>query len=246
MPSNERERRYGNLSSGFIMDVLRVRAAYSTTDERLGQGYFMDFGTKDTAIRLTVFEQARALVIQSEGFQAKFKGIQRVSGQGQDLRFEILHDHERLNVDVYGDGTYGIRKLPFNQVNQGGVETRQGLKESHPTEPHPDDERERVTLVGRVGREPTFRTTTRRGVFIGQFPLGVHPDVETTVWHTIVMFDNRARMLQEKNLAVGEEIEVVGFPHKREIQTPTGEKKTVTEIYATAIRSILITPENDS
>jgi len=225
------------------MNALRVRAGYDVTDERLGAGYFMDFGTTDCWLRLSVFEQARALIIQSQGFQARFKGIQRVSRQGDDLRFEVLHDHERLDVDVYADGTYGIRKL---RLDQDGSRRTPTSVAPPPAEQQPQDERERVTLHGRVGKAPTFRTTAKRGVLIGSFPLGTHPDLETTVWHTILMFDNRARMLQEKNLAVGEEVEVVGFPHKREIQTPAGESKTVTEIYATAVRSILTTPENDS
>jgi hypothetical protein len=241
MPSNER--RQGDLSSGFLMNALRVRAGYSITDERLGPGYFMDFGTTDCWLRLSIFEQARALIIQSQGFQARFTGIQQVSRQGEDVRFEILHDNERLNVDVYADGTYGIRKL---RPDQDGTRRLSAGETPPPAEQQPQDERERVTLRGRVGRAPTFRTTAKRGVLIGSFPLGTHPDLETTVWHTILMFDNRARMLQEKNLASGEEIEVVGFPHRREIQTAAGENKTITEIYATAIRSILTTPENDS
>jgi len=225
------------------MNALRVRAGYSVTDETLGPGYFMDFGTTDCWLRLSVFEQARALIIQSQGFQAKFKGIQRVSRQGDNLRFEVLHDHERLDVDVYADGTYGIRKL---RLAQDGSQLMPPSEAPLPAEQQPQEENERVTLRGRVGRAPTFRTTAKRGVLIGSFPLGTHPDLETTVWHTILMFDNRARMLQEKNLTPGEEIEVVGFPHKREIQTPRGENKTVTEIYATAIRSIVSSADNDS
>jgi hypothetical protein len=216
------------------------------TDERLGPGYFMDFGTTECWLRVTVFEQARALSIQSNGFQARFKGIQRVSHQGDNLRFEVLHDHERLDVDVFADGTYGIRKFAQPRLDQD--DSRRALSSEAPpsAEQQPENEHERVILRGRVGRAPTFRTTAKRGVLIGSFPLGTHPDVETTVWHTILMFDNRARALQEKNLAVGEEVEVVGFPHKRDVQTPSGERKTITEIYATAVRSILTSPENDS
>lgn len=244
MPSNER--RYGDLSTGFVMNALRVRAGYSVTDEKLGDGYYMDFGTSECWLRVTVFEQARALSIQSNGFQARFKGIQRVSRQGDNLRFEVLHDRERLDVDVFADGTYGIRKLAQPQLDQDSSRRTPIASAPSSAERQPQDERERVTLHGRVGKAPTFRTTAKRGVLIGSFPLGTHPDWDTTIWHTILMFDNRARALQEKNLAVGEEVEVVGFPHKREIETPTGEKKTVTEIYATAVRSILTTPENDS
>ena len=237
------ERTPGDLSPRFVMNTLRVRAGYDVTDERLEPGYFIDFGTTECWLRLSVFEQARALIIQSQGFQARFKGIQRVSRQGDNLRFEVLHEEERLDVDVYADGTYGIRKLRRDQDSSRRTLSREAPP---PAEQPPQSERERVILRGRVGRAPTFRTTAKRGVLIGSFPLGSHPDLETTVWHTILMFDNRARMLQEKNLAPGEEIEVVGFPHKREIQTPAGESRTITEIYATAIHSILTTPENDS
>src|SRR6185436_18957762 len=103
-------------------------------------------------------------------------------------------------------------------------------------------EQERVTLRGRIGKVPTFRTTGRRGLLVGSFPLAVHPDLEQTVWHTILVFGDRAGKLKEKNLAAGQEIEIVGYPHEREVQTRAGGKKTVTEIYATAIRTTLNKP----
>jgi hypothetical protein len=104
---------------------------------------------------------------------------------------------------------------------------------------------ERITIRGRVGREAKFRTTQRRGVFIGSFPLGEHPDLETTIWHTVLVFGDRAEKLREKGLTRGQEIEVVGYVHEREITTdgkgPEGKggHKTVREIYATAIRTTL-------
>lgn len=110
---------------------------------------------------------------------------------------------------------------------------------------HELEENERVTIRGRVGKEAHFRTSGRRGVLIGSFPLGEHPDLETTIWHTVVLFGDRAAKLKEKGLTAGQEIEVVGYVHERQIKGSDSEKsKTVKEIYATAIRTTLRTPDD--
>jgi len=113
-------------------------------------------------------------------------------------------------------------------------------------------ENERVTIRGRVGSEARFRQSGRRGMLIGTFPLGEHPDLETTIWHTVVVFGDRAQKLHEKGLTKGQEIEVVGYIHERQVNSvkSTAEdqgSKLVKELYATAIRTTLRkTSEKDS
>lgn len=105
-------------------------------------------------------------------------------------------------------------------------------------------ENDRLTIRGRVGGEVRFRQSGRRGMLIGTFPLGEHPDLETTLWHAIVVFGDRAAKLKEKGLSKGQEIEVVGYIHERQVKS-TGEgqeSKTVRELYATAIRTTLRKP----
>ncbi len=92
----------------------------------------------------------------------------------------------------------------------------------------------RVTLVGRVGAVPAFGTTPK-----GQpkltFPLAVHPDSETTEWHTVLAFGKRAEQLRGQ-VKKGDAVEVVGYVHTSEVRGRDGKPKTVAEIYAAAVR----------
>jgi hypothetical protein len=63
----------------------------------------------------------------------------------------------------------------------------QSAPEARETPPTPERrEGERLTLLGRVGRDPTF-WTTKTGVARAHFPLGVRhdPASDTTTWHRI-------------------------------------------------------------
>jgi hypothetical protein len=97
---------------------------------------------------------------------------------------------------------------------------------------------ERVKLVGRLGRTPTFRTTAA-GKLIGKFPLAVHLENGETEWHDILAFGDRAATLQKRveaeELKKGNEVEVVGYRHEREYKARSGETKTAREINSVAI-----------
>jgi single-stranded DNA-binding protein len=98
-------------------------------------------------------------------------------------------------------------------------------------------DRQRVTLVGRLGYAPKFRTTPK-GTLVGSFSLGAHPEQGKTEWHQVVTFGSRAEKLQEAAFGKGDEVQVVGYPHERErTDKKTGETKTVTEIYAAVVKT---------
>jgi hypothetical protein len=101
-----------------------------------------------------------------------------------------------------------------------------------------ETERQRVKLVGRLGRTPTVRETAG-GKLVGKFPLAVHLDDGTTKWHNIVAFGERAAALKTRTeageLVKGNEIEVVGYLHEREYQGKDGTTKTAQEIYSVAV-----------
>ena len=98
----------------------------------------------------------------------------------------------------------------------------------------PQQEKRRVVLAGRVGAVPTFRTTPK-GQTIAQFPLGVHPDPETTAWHTVLAFGKRAEELRGQ-LRKGEQVEVIGYVHARNLRGKDGQPRTVEEVYASVVR----------
>lgn len=98
---------------------------------------------------------------------------------------------------------------------------------------------ERVKLVGRLGRNPTFRTTAS-GKLVGKFPLAVHLENGETQWHDILAFGDRAASLQKRveadELVKGREVEVVGYVHEREYKARSGETKVAREINSVAVK----------
>jgi hypothetical protein len=96
-------------------------------------------------------------------------------------------------------------------------------------------EQERLTVSGRVGAEPTFRTTAN-GVLVARFPVAVHHDDESTTWETVVAFGGKAEGLRGA-LQKGQMIQVIGYVHDRQVTTRAGDVKTVREVYAAAVKA---------
>jgi hypothetical protein len=101
--------------------------------------------------------------------------------------------------------------------------------------PSETEARPRVQLAGRLGQNPTLRTTPN-GVLVARFPLGVkdQDDVNTTHWHTVLAFRARAEQVRDQ-LHRGDAVEVVGYRHERTVPGRNGPR-TVAEIYATLIK----------
>jgi hypothetical protein len=94
--------------------------------------------------------------------------------------------------------------------------------------------RPRVTLRGRVGALPAFRTTPN-GVLIARFPLAVPGEDKRTTWHQVLAFKQRAERVRE-SVQRGDAVEVIGYTHEREQRRRDGSVRTVEEIYAVVIK----------
>ena len=72
----------------------------------------------------------------------------------------------------------------------------------------------RIRVRGRIGQAAQFRTTPDKELFVGNLSVAEHPDKDTTKWHDVAAFGERAQKLQEQfgsgKLRVGQEVEVVG------------------------------------
>jgi single-strand DNA-binding protein len=98
-----------------------------------------------------------------------------------------------------------------------------------PAEKPPEKEKkERVTITGRVGREPSFKQI-KTGL-MAKFPVAEHHPDGSSSWHTIVAFGSRAEAMRD-SLNKGELITVSGYPHDREVTGKSGQTRKVTEIY---------------
>ncbi len=96
-------------------------------------------------------------------------------------------------------------------------------------------EQERLTLLSRLGQDPTIRTT-RNGVLVARFPLGVRDEADPTktTWHQVLAFRQRAEQVRD-TLKKGNAVEVIGYRHTREVPGRKGPR-TVQEIYATVLK----------
>lgn len=94
----------------------------------------------------------------------------------------------------------------------------------------------RVQLAGRLGQNPTLRTTPK-GTLVARFPLGVRDeqDLEKTIWHTVLAFKQRAEQVRDQ-LKKGDAAEVIGYLHTREILRRDGSSRTIQEVYATVVK----------
>lgn len=101
----------------------------------------------------------------------------------------------------------------------------------------PEQRPERLTLRGRAGTEPSFRTT-RNGTSIARFPLAVRDDDGETDWHTVVTFGDRAERLRG-TVHRGSVVEVVGYLHERTARTRGGQPRVVQELYAAVVRPLI-------
>ena len=100
-------------------------------------------------------------------------------------------------------------------------------------EKEPEAEKDRVTLTGRVGREPSSRTTPN-GRLVVRVPLAVH-EGEETKWHQLVFFDDLAKKVADTTHK-GALVSVIGYRHTREVKTKDGRKREVEEIYGATLQ----------
>jgi hypothetical protein len=129
-------------------------------------------------------------------------------------------------------GAVSNERLPATPVETTDlVETRDQASANGETEAK--ENKERVVITGRVGREPTIKQI-KTGLMAKSPVAEHHPDGGTT-WHTIVSFGKNAEALRNA-LTKGEMITVAGYPHEREVSSKAGQKRKITEIFLAGLK----------
>ena len=96
-------------------------------------------------------------------------------------------------------------------------------------------ERERLVLRGRMGKRVRY-STTPRGVRRAEFNLATAVDEETTAWHTVLAFRERAERLEAANPQKGQYLEIIGYRDVVERKDAHGNPKQIERIIAAHIR----------
>ncbi len=214
------------------------------SDETYGAGVRLEIGGPEQASSLEVYSEAAALRVVSPSVLLE---LQHVAPPRVAEEEDLPADHEVLIfVDADDEGRVRLSLTAEGQVNllvspprsetplPTPVRPTAPPQETPPAEPKPE-ERVRVALSGRLGADPTFRTTPK-GVLVARFQLAVHEEQDSTTWHTVLAFGDRAEKLRGA-LRKGQEAQVVGYLHERDIPTREGGTRRVQEIYAALVQT---------
>lgn len=98
----------------------------------------------------------------------------------------------------------------------------------------PDQETERVRLLGRAGRNPTLTERDDPRKTKATFPLAVRETTEKPTWHTIVAFGPRSGQVMA-TVKQGNSYEVVGYRHETPYTAKDGTPRVKREIYAARV-----------
>jgi hypothetical protein len=192
-----------------------------------------------------LFPATRVARAELAGDEVRVTNVTHVGLEGDRLRIERESDEHRTALQVGGGSLilWTARKPSPRSVEASAESVSPAAavpataSSSSPDREDPgENDRERVSLTGRIGSAPRFRTTPN-GTLVGSFSLGVHPEPGKTEWHAVVTFGSRAEKLQEGALGKGDKVAIVGYPHERQrTDGKTGVTKTITEIDATVVK----------
>ena len=214
-----------------IAKVLRTEPQ-PCHDNLLGPGYRLHL--KETKSQLALYPERFVVRYRHARSQLNITNINHVDVAEDHVYMESLDQDTCVALYLHARGT-----VAFSANPQGGSldESDAGpASESTATEQEEQQQKQekldnRVVLTGRIGRDPELRTTSK-GKQVTKVPLAIH-DGETTKWHTVLFFDEKAKVAAEA-LHKGDLATVVGYKHQREITTKTGIKKQIEEIYGVA------------
>lgn len=218
MPEKERETNW-NMHA---IDAVIGSTGEHTSDAALGDGTRHRMGTGS----LEVYPGSASLRIAMENARIELFRLRPPEIEGQTVVFESFLAKKMVRLSLAAHGEVLLEVVPPLAVVKGDLTTddRQDVAGS--------SEQERVSLVGRIGATPSFRTT-QKGIVVARFPLAVHDD-DDTVWHTIVAFGDRAEKIRS-TVHKGDMVQVVGYVHEREHRPRNGEPRLLKEIYAARV-----------
>jgi single-strand DNA-binding protein len=210
--------------------VLAIAAALEAdttdiVDVALGDGWRLALGP--TGVRsLELFPNTRTARLSTEDVQLTVYRVVEPTVDGAAVTISTQHQNSRLTVEA--SGSVALEIGDNFQVQEPAPDRRGERDNEH-------EQRERLTLSGRVGQNPRFKTT-QKGTLVAQFPVAVRDDEQQTTWHRVVAFGDRAEKVRE-TVQRGQAVEVVGYRHTRTSRTRDGKETTIVEVYATVVRT---------
>ncbi len=239
--------------------VEELRRCY---DQQAGIGVegVLRHSGNEAGVTIQVFPDTGIARLQSQLTQVTLRRVELSRDEHDNVLYlRSQGETEWTEAKLYHDGRMMLTQVPTNRHGVAADATVGSAAETLPSDPaaekarHDRDgagrkergERERVTLVGRVGSAPFFRTSAK-GTLVGSFPLRAHDETGETAWHQIVIFGERAQKVQQNAFAKGQEVEVIGYLHQWERRLKSGESKQVEEVYAAVVKEVKTKPAEGS
>jgi hypothetical protein len=194
-------------------------------DVALGDGQRLALGTSGVR-SLELFPNSRTARLSTEDVQLTVYRVVEPTADGSTITIITERQYSRLTVEA--SGSVGLEIGDSLQPQEPTPGRTGELNNEH-------EQRERLTLSGRVGQNPRFKTT-QKGTLVAQFPIAVRDDDQQTTWHRVVAFGDRAEKVRE-TVQRGQAVEVVGYRHTRTSRARDGKETTIEEVYATVIRT---------
>jgi Single-strand binding protein family len=231
-----------------IFDITMLQQQFGSVNEAhdplAGNGVeaIVERDAGDT-VAVQFFPDTGIAKVDTRRLHVLLRGAQVAIDEENDaLELRSSGDEEWVLVTVYRTGSVQVNGLPAKPRDQEHASEPPPAPSKQTTVGHegassPPTEQEtnpRVTLTGRVGQEPRFRTTNS-GTLVGSFPLAVHEEDGKTAWHTVVAFKERAEQLQTA-IGKGQEVDVVGYVHASEYKDKDGNSKERKEVWASVVK----------
>ena len=224
---------------------------FAVIDPAFGEGTRLAFGPTTTPVTtLELYTLTSAARIRCQGLLIEVTGVAPPAVTDAELPADeesvVLSNTPKgndLRVGIAAQGDVSLfvaasELLVLEQVSQETAEKapkasgeEEALSTAEP-ETTAEQSQERISISGRVGADPTFRTTAK-GVVLARFPVAQHLDGKT-VWHQVLVFGERAELLREA-LKKGQGVDVVGYVHER--QAHDNKDKIIKEIYAALVKT---------
>lgn len=240
-----------------VAQQLRTEAT-PIEDALLGAGSRLLIGMTSTPVlALELYPQAAASRIRVEGVLLELSGIappapakEPMASDAESVLLQGGPAANDLRIGLSAEGEVSLFVAPHLALKLAPMDSemaaRKVVSESAPAGDSPAEkpdaaeargergEDQRVTVTGRAGADPQFRTTPK-GVLIGSFPLAERQAEDVTIWHRVLAFGDRAENLQGA-VKKGQAVQVIGYVHEREAPGSDGQPKIIREIYAAAVR----------
>lgn len=203
-----------------------------------GEGVSLLVGARTDPGRLDLYPERLLARLRSSSLRLDVANVSAVGASSGAVKIESVDERVRTILFLSSDGSLMLNCRLNTGERQSAPPPEPTAVEVEPVSPPKSEEPEerkpeRVVFTGRIGRQPSPRTTAK-GRLIVKVPLAVH-EGEKTSWHTVLFFDEVAKKAAD-TISKGAIVTVVGYKHLKEVPRRGGGTRQIEEVYAASLQ----------